>query len=91
MCVYVSTVVPQYSGGGGGGSKHVIRMRGLPFSVTIRDIQNFFAPLIPINVVIERDSSGRLSGEGEVSFGSHDDALTAMSKDRTHIGQYYYY
>lgn len=63
-------------------------MRGLPFSVTVRDIQQFFAPLIPINIIIERDEGGRLSGEGEVSFGSHEDAFSAMRKDRSHIGTY---
>lgn len=63
-------------------------MRGLPYSVTVRDIQSFYAPLIPINIIIERDESGRLSGEGEVFFGSHDDAVEAMRKDRSHIGEF---
>ena len=66
-----------------------MRMRGLPFTVTVRDIQNFFSPLIPINIVIEKNEVGRLSGEGEVSFGSHEDAVEGMRKDRTHIGMYY--
>ena len=65
-----------------------MRLRGLPFTVTVRDIQNFFSPLIPINIVIEKNEVGRLSGEGEVSFGSHEDAVEAMRKDRTHIGMY---
>ena len=66
--------------------RHAVRMRGLPFSVTERDIQDFFSPLIPIHISIESDSSGRLSGEGEISFGSHEDAEAAMKKDRGHIG-----
>ena len=83
----MSFAVPQYSGSAG---KHMIRMRGLPFSVTIKDIQDFFSPLTPINIVIERDETGRLSGGGEVAFGSHDDAVEGMQKDRGHIGIFYY-
>ena len=66
---------------------HAVRMRGLPFSASERDIANFFAPLAPLRITIERDSFGRPSGEGEVLFSSHDNAVSAMSKDRSHIGK----
>ena len=62
-------------------------MRGLPYSATHADILQFFAPLSPISISFETDSLGRPSGEGEVVFSSREDALTAMKKDRGHIGE----
>ena len=61
-------------------------MRGLPFSATERDVFDFFSPIVPTKVSIDYDSYGRASGEGEVWFNSHEDAITAMKKDRSHIG-----
>ncbi len=81
ICIFI---VSQYSANSAG--KHMIRMRGLPYSVTIKDIQDFFAPFVPINIIIEQDGTGRLSGAGEVAFGCHDDAVEAMRKDKGHIG-----
>ena len=69
-----------------GGTRHAVRLRGLPYSAEEGDITNFFAPLVVIRIEIERDSLSRPSGAAEVEFQSHQDALEAMKKDRQHIG-----
>lgn len=76
--------------GGGFGApkeKHSIRMRGLPFSAKDKDIMDFFAPLVPVRVNIDFDHYGRPSGEAEVQFGSHEDAMSAMQKNNAHMGE----
>ena len=66
--------------------KFMIRMRGLPFSAKDRDIESFFAPLVPIKINIDFDHYGRPSGEAEVFFAGHKDAVAAMSKNNAHMG-----
>ena len=62
-------------------------MRGLPYSATENDIMEFFSMLVtPTRVFLEYDNFGRPSGGAEVIFASHEDALTAMKKDRAHMG-----
>ena len=68
--------------------KNMIRMRGLPFSAKDRDIESFFAPLVPTKINIDFDHYGRPSGEAEVFFGSHKDAVAAMSKNNAHMGMF---
>ncbi|XP_032806037.1 heterogeneous nuclear ribonucleoprotein F isoform X2 [Petromyzon marinus] len=84
------------SRGGGGGessyqssSGHFVHMRGLPFRATELDINNFFTPLNPVRVNIEYDGSGRPTGECDVEFASHEDAVTAMAKDKAHMQHRY--
>lgn len=40
----------------------------------------FFRPLNPINIRLIHDNSGRASGEADVEFATHDDAVKAMNK-----------
>lgn len=68
---------------------HYIHMRGLPFQVSGEDIVQFFSPLVVSKILIECGSEGRPSGEADVYFSCHQDALTAMSRDRMHIGERY--
>ena len=71
--------------------KYMIRMRGLPFSAKDRDIESFFAPLVPIKINIDFDHYGRPSGEAEVFFSCHKDAVTAMSKNNAHMGEFFFW
>jgi heterogeneous nuclear ribonucleoprotein F/H len=64
-------------------------MRGLPYSATEQDIYYFFAPLVPLRIIIEKDALGRPSGQGEVIFHTPEDASSAMRKDKSHIGSRY--
>lgn len=68
---------------------HCVHMRGLPFKATMDDIADFFKPIIPINIRLLQDHTGRASGEADVEFASHDDAVRAMSKDKGHMQHRY--
>ncbi|XP_072480546.1 G-rich sequence factor 1 isoform X2 [Notamacropus eugenii] len=66
-------------------SLHFVHMRGLPFQANAQDIINFFAPLKPVRITMEYSSSGKATGEADVHFETHEDALAAMGKDRSHV------
>lgn len=66
-----------------------IHIRGLPFQVSGEDIVEFFSPLTVTKILIEYGPDGRPSGEADVYFGCHQDAIAAMSKDRQNIGERY--
>ncbi|XP_037338256.2 G-rich sequence factor 1 [Pungitius pungitius] len=68
---------------------HFIHMRGLPFKVSRDDIVKFFSPLDVSEVVIDSGAGGRPSGEADVYFSCHQDAMNAMSRDRMYIGERY--
>ncbi|XP_008298476.1 G-rich sequence factor 1 [Stegastes partitus] len=68
---------------------HYIHMRGLPFPVSGEDIVKFFYPLAVSKILIECGPTGRPSGEADVFFRCHSDALTAMSKDKMNVGRRY--
>uniref|UniRef100_A0A1A8KZS8 G-rich RNA sequence binding factor 1 n=1 Tax=Nothobranchius kuhntae TaxID=321403 RepID=A0A1A8KZS8_NOTKU len=68
---------------------HYLHLRGLPFQVSGEDIVKFFSPLKVSKILLECGPDGRLSGEADVYFSSHEDAVTAMSRDRLKIGHRY--
>ena len=82
-----------YSGPPGMGTpprtKHMVRLRGLPYSAKEQDIIEFFQPLVCSRVIMDFDQLGRPSGEAEVFFQSHDDAQAAMKKNNQHIGEWW--
>ncbi len=68
-------------------SRHSVRMRGLPYSAKEKDIGEFFSPLTPVKISVDLDQYGRPSGEAEVYFSKHDDAVSAMQKNNQNIGE----
>lgn len=85
-----------YSGGrgggfrrGGGGGGHCVHMRGLPFKATPQDIAYFFKPIRPAHINILYDNSGRPSGEADVEFECHEDAMRAMRRDKNNMDHRY--
>lgn len=42
-----------------------------------------------MNIQLLHDHNGRASGEADVDFASHDDAMRAMSKDKGHMQHRY--
>ncbi|XP_064232756.1 heterogeneous nuclear ribonucleoprotein F isoform X4 [Aotus nancymaae] len=68
---------------------HCVHMRGLPYKVTENDIYNFFSPLNPVRVHIEIGPDGRVTGEADVEFATHEEAVAAMSKDRANMQHRY--
>ncbi|KAF1384490.1 hypothetical protein PFLUV_G00120780 [Perca fluviatilis] len=53
------------------------------------DIYNFFSPLNPVRVHIEIGPDGRVTGEADVEFATHEDAVAAMSKDKANMQHRY--
>ncbi|CAK1543753.1 unnamed protein product [Leptosia nina] len=81
-------------GGARGGMRrssgmHCVHMRGLPFKATPQDIAYFFKPIRPVDISILYDSSGRPSGEADVEFECHDDAMRAMRRDKNNMDHRY--
>lgn len=76
-------------GNRGGRSGHWVRMRGLPFQALERDITEFFAPLRPVQIIMEFTDSGRPSGAASVEFATHDDAMKAMKKHKANMQHRY--
>ncbi|XP_051733926.1 heterogeneous nuclear ribonucleoprotein H1, like [Ctenopharyngodon idella] len=68
---------------------HCVHMRGLPYRATEPDIYNFFSPLNPVRVHIEIGPDGRVTGEADVEFATHEDAVAAMSKDKANMQHRY--
>ncbi|XP_067139942.1 heterogeneous nuclear ribonucleoprotein F-like isoform X2 [Centruroides vittatus] len=93
----------RFGGGGGGGGGmmgrsrdgygnsggHFVHMRGLPFRAVEQDIYDFFRPLNPINIRILYENNGRPSGEADVEFSTHEEAVKAMGKDKANIQHRY--
>lgn len=67
----------------------VVRMRGLPFEATKRQIQNFFGdiPVKDSNIFIVTRPDGKASGEAFVLFDSEADAERALTKDKEKLGE----
>ncbi|XP_072466328.1 heterogeneous nuclear ribonucleoprotein H2-like [Notamacropus eugenii] len=68
---------------------HFVHMRGLPYKATENDIYDFFSPLKPVGAYIEIGPDGRVTGEADVEFATHKDAVAAMSKDKTNMQHRY--
>ncbi|KAJ7554257.1 hypothetical protein O6H91_06G132700 [Diphasiastrum complanatum] len=69
----------------------VLRLRGLPFSTSKRDIIEFFRDhgLKEENIHIVTHSDGRATGEAYVEFSSPSDSKAAMGKDKMTMGSRY--
>eukprot|EP00850_Spirogloea_muscicola_P024205 SM000481S16628 [mRNA] locus=s481:3044:4496:- [translate_table: standard] len=82
-------------GGGGGGEPRkptaVLKLRGLPFSVSKEDIIRFFEEygLSESSIHIVSNAAGRTTGEAFVEFASPEEAVAAMAKDRQMLGTRY--
>ncbi|XP_071403356.1 G-rich sequence factor 1 [Centroberyx affinis] len=68
---------------------HYVHMRGLPFQVTGQDVVQFFSPLALSKILIECGPDGTPSGDADVFFTCHQDAVDAMSRDKLHLGERY--
>lgn len=68
-----------------------LRMRGLPFTSTKREIYEFFKMYDPVenSITLTYRSDGRATGEGYIAFNSSDSAKNAMVLHRNTIGSRY--
>lgn len=69
----------------------VLKLRGLPFSASKRDILDFFRdfPLANENVHIVVHADGRATGEAYVEFAGPAESKAAMRKDKMTLGSRY--
>ncbi|NXD03104.1 GRSF1 factor, partial [Certhia familiaris] len=65
--------------------QHFVHVRGFPSRAGAQDIINFFAPLRPTRILVEYNSNGEATGEVDVHFESHEDAVAAMAKERSQM------
>jgi len=68
---------------------YVIRMRGVPYTATVEDIEDFFGKLKPDAIHIPRDEFGRPSGDAFVEFSKQEDGYLATYRHRDCIGNRY--
>jgi len=69
----------------------VVRLRGLPYGASKKDIADFFAgiQIAPYGITLTMDQDGRPSGDAYVEFTSADEAEKAMKKHKEKIGHRY--
>ncbi len=72
----------------------VVRMRGLPFNLSIRMVREFFGEELaraikPGGVVLCEAADGRRNGEVYVEFATEAHAVEAQKRDRQTIGARY--
>jgi len=82
---------PGSAGDGGKNIDGFVRLRGLPFEATKKDIADFFAgiEIAPYGITVTMDQDGRASGEAYVEFISPAEAEKALQKNKEKIGHRY--
>eukprot|EP01132_Coremiostelium_polycephalum_P004757 gene4757-5936_t len=70
-------------------NEYTVKLRGLPFSATQQDIQQFFNGLSSIGVIKIIYNGDRATGTAFVSFSNSNDYQSALSRNRNHIGSRY--
>lgn len=61
------------------------------YTYTSIHLFQFFSPLNPVRVHIEIGPDGRVTGEADVEFATHEDAVAAMSKDKANMREFLQY
>lgn len=64
-------------------------LKGLPFSVTEKEICDFFGGLVVDEVVLVKNRQGLNNGTGFVKFATREDAMEGLKRDREYIGARY--
>ncbi|XP_055876218.1 heterogeneous nuclear ribonucleoprotein F-like isoform X2 [Biomphalaria glabrata] len=68
---------------------HSVHMRGLPFQALEQDVFDFFSPIQPVRCEFEFGGNGRPTGEANVDFATHQEAVEAMQKHKTNMQHRY--
>ncbi|CAF0778289.1 unnamed protein product, partial [Didymodactylos carnosus] len=69
-------------------TSYTVKMRGVPFDAVEKDIYEFFRPVTPIRVEIEKNR-GKQTGLCFAEFGSREEAEEAMTFHKKYMGQRY--
>lgn len=64
-------------------------LKGLPFSVTEKEICDFFSGILVEEVVLVKNRKGSNNGTGFVKFATREDAMEGLKRDREYIGSRY--
>lgn len=64
-------------------------LKGLPFSVTEKEIHDFFGGLLIDEVVLLKNEKGFNNGRGLVKFATSEDAMEGLKRDKEYIGSRY--
>ncbi|CAN9514278.1 unnamed protein product [Ophioblennius macclurei] len=64
-------------------------LKGLPFTVTEKEICDFFGDLYIDDIILLKNRSGNNNGSGLVKFATREDALEGLKRDREYIGSRY--
>ena len=68
---------------------YTVKMLGLPFTVKMKNIREFFHPLTLVSIRFTTDNQGRPSGRAYVDFESEKDLKEALKRNRDCIGHRY--
>ncbi|KAI1724877.1 RNA recognition motif domain-containing protein [Ditylenchus destructor] len=70
-------------------SGNFVRLRGLPYSASEKDVRDFFEGLKPLDIMFINSNDGRPAGECYVEFESKEDVAKAMEKHQQNMGKRY--
>jgi len=71
------------------GPRFVVRIRGLPWKATQKQIRDFFEGIKLVRVLILNQTDGRPSGDALVEFQNEEDLEKGILKDKENIGERY--
>uniref|UniRef100_A0A3Q3QPS5 RRM domain-containing protein n=1 Tax=Monopterus albus TaxID=43700 RepID=A0A3Q3QPS5_MONAL len=64
-------------------------LKGMPFSVTEKDVRDFFSGLSVDDIILRKNKHGANNGTGLVKFQTREDVIEALKRDRRYIGSRY--
>ncbi|XP_071958690.1 epithelial splicing regulatory protein 1-like [Antedon mediterranea] len=72
----------------------IVRMRGLPFTATAKEVVDFFGPQIPVaggedGILFVKQRNGKVTGDAFVLFSSEEIAGKALDKHKDYLGSRY--
>nr|XP_033811608.1 probable RNA-binding protein 19 [Geotrypetes seraphini]XP_033811609.1 probable RNA-binding protein 19 [Geotrypetes seraphini] len=68
---------------------YTVKLRGAPFNITEKNVQEFFVPLKPVAIRIVRNTHGNKTGYVFVDFKSEEEVLKALKRNNDYIGGRY--
>ncbi|XP_039974269.1 RNA binding motif protein 12Bb isoform X1 [Xiphias gladius] len=64
-------------------------LKGMPFSVTEKEVRDFFSGLLVDEIILLKNEYGANNGKGLVKFATREDASEGLKRDRRYIGSRY--
>ncbi|XP_030074312.1 putative RNA-binding protein 19 [Microcaecilia unicolor] len=68
---------------------YTVKLRGAPFNITEKNVQEFFVPLKPVAIRIVRNAHGNKTGYVFVDFKNEAEVLKALKRNNDYIGGRY--